>query len=182
MDEKFYDEQFELRTLTPELWALNARRLKQAADILFEAYEQDLKDMTAGESPLQLHNLELSGPATLLYGLALENILKAILLTTSPDAITDGKLRKWPKDGHDQILLAHEAKIKLTINEENILRRLSEFVRWAGRYPIPKSADKMRISQLQVVSSDFVPLPLGPTERAEFNQIYMSWESHVLKG
>jgi len=79
------------------------------------------------------------------------------------------------------MFLANNAKINLTIKEEDILRRLSEFVRWAGRYPIPKSADRMRISQLRVVSSDFVPLPLEPTERAEFQQIYIRLESHVLK-
>ncbi len=180
MNKKFYDEQFQARLRTPGVWALSARRLRRAAEIIFDHYGKDLRDMEAGVSPVELENLEISGCGTLLYGLAVENILKGILLSTSQDAIDHGKLRKWPGGGHDLVLLAAEAKITLSVTEEDILKRLSACVRWAGRYPIPKKSEKMGLSQCAYPSGDSLPMPLEVFEQAAFDAMYIRFESLIL--
>jgi hypothetical protein len=179
MNESFYKEQFELRALTPSIWVLTARRLKRSADIIFDQCENDLRAMESGISPLELHNLELAGCATMLYGLALENLLKAIVIQVQPTAIVDHKLRKWPSGGHDLLLLRKEARLGVNDSEKDLLTRLAAFVKWAGRYPIPKSALEMRLLQ-SAVQPDFVPLPLNPYERAPFDALYARLESHVI--
>ena len=179
MRQEFYDEQFELRALTPALWALNARRLKRTADLIFNAYTSDCDKMVDGVSPSELQNLELAGSATLLYGLALENIIKAIIIDQDPNVVKDGKLRKWLGNGHDQILLIQMTSVSLDEQQKDLLRRMTAFVEWAGRYPIPKSSEQMRLKQLGAFP-DFVPLPIQPSEKPAIDQLYTMLESLVL--
>jgi len=80
MRKEFRAKQFELAAKSPAAWALQARRLKRAADLVFEAYAGDLAEMHGGRSPLDLKNLESAEPATLLYGLAFENVFKTLIL------------------------------------------------------------------------------------------------------
>ena len=80
MRKEFRAKQFELAAKSPAAWALQARRLKRAADLVFEAYAGDLAEMHGGRSPLDLKNLESAEPETLLYGLAFENVFKTLIL------------------------------------------------------------------------------------------------------
>jgi len=178
MNPEFYDEQFETRALTPATWALTGQRLRRSADIVMAGYNSDLKTMESGASPLELRNLELSGCATLLYGLALENLLKAIIIKTDPAVIIDGELRRWPAGGHDLLILCNVAKIKTTKVEKDLLARLTSFVRWAGRYPIPNAASNMRLAQSSV-DPDFIPLPFNPHELPASDALYARLESQV---
>jgi hypothetical protein len=180
MDDSFYDEQFDARALTPAIWVLTAGRLKRSADIVFDLHERDLKDMEAGASPLGLQNLELAGCITMLSGLAIENLLKAYIVQAKPNAVVNGRLRKWPKDGHDLFLLCEEAQISLDNSEKDLLTRLAAFVRWAGKYPIPKSASEMRLQQ-SAVQPDSVPLPFSPHERSYFDAFYGRLEALIIK-
>ena len=113
----FYHEQFENRALAPVMWALEARRLRLAADLVFDAYRADLEELADGASPLSLENLELAPLATLLYGFALENVLKAVAIRRDGEAIQDGRLRKWPGNGHDLIQIA-ELSVKHCISSK----------------------------------------------------------------
>ena len=92
MRPEFWKEQFSIRAETPALWALQARRLKQAADILFQTYAADLREMERGVSPLELENLEMVGVASLLYGLCFENILKALILEAEESTVKNGRV------------------------------------------------------------------------------------------
>ncbi len=181
MKQKFVDEQFELAATIPAKWALQAHSLKKGADILFKKVDDDLRILMSETSTNKPQNFEagLISVASLLFGLAMENILKAVILNELPDDEKKIIIKKWPGDGHNQILLANKAKINLTEIEKDILRRLSEFVRWAGRYPIPKSADKMTIPQLGVFPN-FFPVPLSPFHVTHFNKLYMKLESLVI--
>jgi hypothetical protein len=171
MISEFLQEQFNIRAENPAIWALSARRLKHSGDLIFDAYEIDLQRMTNDVSPLELNNLEVAGAATLLFGLATENLLKAIIIAKGPKTVEDGKLRDWPSNGHELILLAEKANIMLNARQKDLLQRLVAFVEWAGRYPVPKKVTKISLKQLDI-KRPFLPLPLQPFERKLFGQLF----------
>ena len=179
MNPQFWIEQFELKAKSPEAWALQARRLRQAADLLFAAYVRDIRSMQDGSSRLDLTNLEIVGPATMLFGLAFENLFKAAIIKTKSASIQNGRLKKWPGTGHNLTALADTARIKLTRKQRDLLSRLTAYVEWGGRYPIPMSQDKMALKQ-NGVSPEWFPLPIQPQEVADIQNFLEKIEARVL--
>jgi hypothetical protein len=47
--------------------------------------------MADNVSPLEFDNLEVVGAATLLFGFAIENLLKAVIISNESRAVKDGK-------------------------------------------------------------------------------------------
>ncbi len=180
MNSKFFKEQFDMGAETPAIWALSANRLKRSGDLIFDAYEIDLQAMGKGVSPLELNNLEVAGAATMLFGLAIENLLKAIIIAREPKTVNDGNLRGWPSNGHKLILLAEKAEIPLNEQQKDMVQRLVAFVEWAGRYPVPQKATQIPLKQLRI-KKPFLPLPLQPFERKIFEQLYLSLWSFIFR-
>jgi hypothetical protein len=190
MNSNFFEEQYRMGDETPAIWALNARRLKRGGDLIFDAYEIDLKAMERGVSPLELNNLEVAGAATMLFGFAIENLLKAIIKAREP-----GIKYKWPGNGHELILLAEKANIPFNMKQKDIVQRLVKFVEWAGRYPVPWKLKDIAIKQIGINEPEFqppraedssankpyFPLPLQPFERKLFEQLFDSLWSHIFK-
>ncbi len=179
MNPQFWIEQFEHKARSPVSWVLQARRLKCAADLLFAPYVNDLRRMQGGCSPLDLTNLEIAGPATLFCGLAFENLFKAAIIKANGASIKNGKLKKWPGTGHNLIALADAAQIRLTRKQRDLLSRLTAYVEWGGRYPIPMSQDKMPLKQ-DGVSPEWFPLPVQPQELADVQNFLEKIEARVL--
>lgn len=179
MGTEFWSEQFEAKARSPSSWALQARRLKHAADAVFEAYFSDLSKMGSGCSPIDLVNLETGGPATLLYGLAFENLFKAVIINKEGARIEYGRLQRWPGSGHGLVGLAERAEIGMTTTKRDLLSRLTAFIEWGGRYPIPMSQDKMRLKQ-NAVSPEWCPLPIQPDELAAFHDFLEMLDARVL--
>jgi hypothetical protein len=172
----FWREQFDLKG-SPSSWALQARRLTRAADLVFEAYRSDLRRMEEGCSPLELENLETVGPATLLYGLAFENLFKAIILTMESGVIEAGRLKTWPGSGHGLVGLAERAEIQLTSTQRDLLSRFTAFVEWSGRYPVPMSDEKMRLKD--AVSPGWLPLPIQAHELGTVHQFLEELDARI---
>jgi hypothetical protein len=137
-NENFWEQVF--KGLNDELqWLESADKLKHGADLLFTAYSE-----SCGLSPeerSQTDDRKMDGVATLLYGLAMENILKAALLKEGIAKIdADGSI-DWIVDGaseHDLLAICRSSKlISLNVNQEKLMQRLSAFVHWAGKYPTP---------------------------------------------
>jgi hypothetical protein len=179
MSDEFLKKQFDLGAESAGAWALSARRLKRGGDLLFDAYAADLDAMGSGVSPLELANLEVVGPATLLFGLAIENILKAIIIDRDPQPVNDGKLRGWPA-AHDLLRLADFAAIEFDDRQKDLVRRIGAFVEWAGRYPVPKKATKLPVKQI-AINRPYMPLPLQPCERPLFAELFWKlWATVVI--
>jgi hypothetical protein len=122
---------FEIFGGEPHTWLVTARQLKRAADLIPPA----LKNIFAG-SPYERPRFEdakLCNSYMLLAGLALENLAKGILVGRNPRVVTR---ETFTLKGHNLHQLAQQAMPTLSKPELNILYRLSEFVKWAGRYPI----------------------------------------------
>jgi hypothetical protein len=76
----------------------------------------------------------------LLSGLAIENLVKGILVGRNPEVVSPDKFDlnqlAGSKGGHGLLKLAQQASPALSHDEVDILGRLETFVIWAGRYPI----------------------------------------------
>jgi hypothetical protein len=71
----------------------------------------------------------------MLIGFSLENLLKGIL-------IAEGQGVDTKKLNHGLRKYADQVKgLKITESEKQNLARLEPYIKWAGRYPMPKSPD-----------------------------------------
>lgn len=139
----FWKEQFALASQPPAWW-LSARRLMQAAEVLWWVYDADLAKIREGEVEAhKLENLELGLAWMLLTGLALENLVKAVLLKRKPELARPGQMPKWPGDGHNLARLFAEAEVPLSAPERDCLDRLTKFILWRGRYPAPRDVEEL---------------------------------------
>ena len=77
----------------------------------------------------------------MLVAYALENLMKAKIILDSQDKIRNRLFRKLPPyiktHNHNLTELAKQANVTTTLEEEDLLRRLSRESTWAARYPIP---------------------------------------------
>jgi hypothetical protein len=79
--------------------------------------------------------LTVHAPALMLYGFAVENILKALFIAQGQAATTKGRVSK-NLITHDLLKLATRTSLPLTPRESEVLDRLSHFISAEGRYPV----------------------------------------------
>ncbi len=104
----------------------------------------------------------------LLLGLALENAFKAAVVAKKAPQIKNGNLDMKPlgggKAGHNLLSLASKAKLTTNESEEELLKRLTVFVTWAGRYQFPRDAETFRQAERKNPRRGLVPSDLTITE------------------
>jgi hypothetical protein len=138
--------------VNPQVWRAVAKRLLAAARLVWpplaealQGYADTREERTPAQARQFADQMEYFAGFFVLAGLAVENALKAHLLEGKIAAgevipAGTGVIRLFPDKAHDLVLLADWAKLTLTPGETRLLARLSEYVLWAGRYPIPKNA------------------------------------------
>jgi hypothetical protein len=125
----------------PKAGLVNANLLKRSADLIMVAHtlevEQFKKDCAQFRSvqPPALWIVYM-----LLAGLAIENAVKAIIIQKDLIGFRGGKYYQ-----HDPGQLAESANIKQDAMERRLIKQLSAFVGWEGRYPAPKRKGKMTV-------------------------------------
>jgi hypothetical protein len=75
----------------------------------------------------------------MLYGLAVENLMKAVIVARKPISdicfpLSEGLFPRWFKS-HDLLALAKRADLGVSRSQEHLLRRLRVFVE-CGKYPV----------------------------------------------
>ncbi len=164
----FWQSQFQQSASEPEMWLREGLRLCRAADHLFGLFCADLNQLVnqlgrEDVSPLDFPNLELDGAASLLYGLALENLFKGLIIQGGASVIANWRIRFGGGSGHNLVSLAAKAPVSLSADEEDLVRRLTRYVEWAGRYPVAKSPDHMALQQKNI-TPEWFPLSLQQGE------------------
>lgn len=143
---------------SPMSWLLTAETLIDAAtQTYFTAAEQAEKFEAASQTATEKATAALDGsengiaseeileaepkflPAFMLYGFALENLLKGVLVARDANLVGDKKINV-PKT-HDLVALADLAKISLSTTQRDLLKRLSTITTWSGRYPAAVSIE-----------------------------------------
>jgi ribosomal protein S10 len=128
---------------SPDAWRSCASDLLAAAAVLRERRES----ISPGTVPLpnvwRLHPVEL-----MLDGMAIECLLKALWVKRGHKLAKDGAYVRVPQAGpHDLVQLAGVLQLPLSHLEKDVLRRLSHFIEYRGRYPVPKDAEKLQLTR-----------------------------------
>jgi hypothetical protein len=153
MREEFRSAQAPLR------WVYAARSLVDAATLVYHsAVDQKVRHDAAEQEAIRKASIIHDGkptevalvpidseeprflPAFLLYGYAVENLLKGLYVAKNPDAIGEDRL-KVPAH-HDLCELAKEAGYTATVSELELMKKLTTITTWSGRYPVAKKVPK----------------------------------------
>jgi hypothetical protein len=144
---------FDQVATSPFIWWMQARSLMLAAYAVRDAHKESFEaywgSMPKEDGPVRLseeqafHLARIGiGPVfPLLMGLALENMVKGILVARDSSLVSGGKLSRDLTGSHDLLALFNKVGLELSAEDRDLLRRLGECVLWAGRYPVPKSED-----------------------------------------
>ena len=108
-------------------------------------FEGGFRELTASPEPAhagRVEELACMRTYMMMMGFAFENLAKAIFITRDHSIVSNANLGTWPmsRGGHGFAKAIKSILSQLSPVDENLLLRLEEYVVWAGRYPIPKSA------------------------------------------
>jgi hypothetical protein len=124
-------------------WEHTALTLRYGMEVLYRQTRADIavdfRHRTRKALRPSLHQ-----PCLMLAGLMLEVLMKAVALTRTPSA-NPIDLSK----NHDLVELADKIGLTLSAEDRYFLARMSEFVRWAGKYPSPKKPSAMTVRNLR---------------------------------
>jgi hypothetical protein len=117
----------------------------------------------------------------MLYGLGIENLAKGLIVVGGGSAaVNNGKLREWPGPSHSLKTLLDNTGVQLSEQEEDLVVRLTAFILWAGRYPIPKLTKNMYIPQSNIDPPDgWHPLPFSNKERETYGGLFGRLEAEL---
>src|SRR5438309_1746550 len=114
MTDNFAEWLFKEHLNEPRRWRDSAEKLKRGGDLLFLAHESFSK--LSGEEQAEAEDTRVAEIATLLYGLAMENIVKGALLKAGiAKARPDGSI-EWNAEGatqHDLVAMCRSSQIML---------------------------------------------------------------------
>ncbi len=128
----------------PEHWFDYARELKDASMELWQSHKNVYIAYSTYEEGDFFRKL-YSRTYFLLMGLAIENLLKGILISENPEYILDGKIDKEISSGHNlEALLKKVGSINFMDREIEICRTLSQLIPYWGKYPIPKNFSMLK--------------------------------------
>ena len=79
----------------------------------------------------------------------MECLLKALWLKGGNRLVENGKFKPVPKaGGHNLVQLACANGLSPSPVETDVLRRLSHFIEYGGRYPIPKEPSQLMLTSV----------------------------------
>ena len=138
-------------------WLAKANELNRAAWLIWQGVQYDFNEVRRvacrdydpdKNIPLQ-HLPPVMDPFVFLAALAIENLLKGILVIAHPEYVKDGKLRGELISSHDLLRLAKEVNVDLNEDERSFCELGTSAIEGWGRYPISKNVGKMA-SQITV--------------------------------
>ena len=137
---KDLDRQYEIAGQDAQGWLEQARKLKYSADVIRVAFLA-IKERSATIDDVRVKQLAYLDAYMMLTGFAFENLIKGIDIAANPQRVANRKLntKGWQRGGHS--LSEYASTVKLSPEKTHLLRRLEEFIVWAGRYNIPRDAD-----------------------------------------
>ncbi|MHC4501318.1 MAG: hypothetical protein ACYS21_19665 [Planctomycetota bacterium] len=140
MDESLKNLLFKGCSESPGSWLMSAIWLKRAAEEI-DYYKHEGVDINTPEGDFVF----MMGVYNLLLGYSFENLLKGIVVAHRGSA---GSVDKMDKDltTHNMgnlLNLNGCTNIPISDDEKKLLRDLQPYVRWAGRYPLPKVPDDL---------------------------------------
>jgi hypothetical protein len=152
-------QRIRLSAANPLPWYTHARTLRQAAEDLWHAGNEHERTPGSELGTTVLYaaaNPDWSPPETggstsavcfMLFGFALENLAKGIIVCSDPSRVTKTGFKGWAKKGHKLVELFETARIPLDDDERKLLGRVTRLTEWKGRYPLPMTFDKVTLHE-----------------------------------
>jgi hypothetical protein len=144
-------QQWDHLAAEPMAWHESAWVLKDCAKIIGERFVADLLSKTPpeGKTTIGLPPIAYGPVFQMLAGYALEDLLKAILIAHDPGIVKDE--RRWEKftSGHNLAAMCDIAGINLEEPQRRFLDRLTDAIKWVGRYPVTRRRDEMETLEAQ---------------------------------
>jgi hypothetical protein len=122
-------------------WQMTAKSLLHASQML---RDRAAKAGATPQPPPTEDNF-LTPIELMLRGMAVENLLKAIWVHKGNKLVKGGKFAPIPAPNHDLVKIAATVGIVLNVQEEDLLMRLSHFIEYPGRYPMPMNQSKLEL-------------------------------------
>src|SRR5687768_311043 len=133
---------FELIGQDAQMWLEQAKQLKMSADVILVELEKilPLSQVLPG---VRVKKVAYIHSFMLLTGMAFENLIKGILVGRDKTVVDQQKIdnRLWNVRGGHGIAELGKRVTSLTPDESDLLKRLEEYLFWAGRYPLPLNSD-----------------------------------------
>ncbi|MCC6345682.1 MAG: hypothetical protein IT388_00685 [Nitrospirales bacterium] len=126
----------------PYRWLQKAESLRRTAEIIAGHVIDDFKKSRSGEKE-DGRKPEIYPVYLMIAGLALEVLLKGILVGRGEKIVDKGEFKGWSGGSHDLLRLIERVSIRIDEKERWFFERLSEHISWAGKYPIPKRYKKV---------------------------------------
>jgi hypothetical protein len=132
----------------PAAWLLHARALRQAAEDLWVSGNAHARNPGSELGATVLAQSTAPGfvpPETggttsdvclMVFGFALENLAKGIIVCRDPSLVSRVRLKTWHGKGHDLVALFVRAGLSVSPEENDTLARVSRIAEWKGRYPV----------------------------------------------
>jgi len=147
MDKNLADKLHERAGNMPRAWQRSAEDLLAAAHILRERNDSFDQESLGPNDPAPPESV-VKRVELMLRGMAMECLLKAVWVKRSNAIVHDGKYVKVPGAGqHDLPQLARAVGFAVDSAELDLLRRLSHFIKYGGRYPVPREASDLMLIQ-----------------------------------
>ena len=157
----------------PDTWETAADDLLNASGVLTREREAVLKrepehtDVKSALAATMLRPVEL-----MLRGMALECLMKAVWLKRGGRFVEGDGFRDFAGGRkHDLIEMANALRLKLLPREEDVLDRLTAFVRFAGRYPVPIRASESSLRPIRDSGGMAAPTVWPSHDDANFGDI-----------
>nr|WP_145403296.1 hypothetical protein [Paenibacillus xylanexedens] len=158
-------------------WVLKANELKLASETLNKEFVKAIEVNMSVPVGAEIDQREGFGSIwMMLSGYSLECLLKGLYFYINPNEnIENGKIVvNWKGSGHDLSTLValcneylqDDEKINLTKDEDNYIKRVSEFTAWAGKYPLPKKYNSMIPTEQMGGFAPLTLIKIGEDEQA----------------
>jgi len=142
-------------------WLDNSEKLKFSSEVIYKELQSQIElfmlDSLIYESEDKIQALWDS--YYLLIGHSFENLIKGLSIENNRSAKSlDEIYKKWKyNSGHEISKIAQDNLSNLTEEEFKMLEKLETYIIWAGRYNLPRNADKYvnEQSRLFFDSKDF---------------------------
>lgn len=124
-------------------WTSKADELHRMVELGFLASQDDVEEIrisVQSEGATQFpHRSSTLTVSFFLASLAIENLLKAVLVRKHPEYVKDGRFRGWVICSHDLKAIAGDADVALDDDEQDLCELGTECILSFGRYHIAKN-------------------------------------------
>ena len=175
-NKRILDGVFERTKNDPEDWGSTAWTLRTAAVVLLEAYGETWDP--DGE-PVHPENEHLDSPASMLYGCAMENMIKGFLIKKHGGFEQARNATRVAWDRHQISQLAGATGLPLTPEQTLLLGSLEAFIVWAGRYPISMTRERYTIPKQYQSGDHITPNHIRSDRIAILEPFYKQLEDEI---